>query len=422
MTDAAVLAAMVRVEQAWLDALVDSGIAPKALVLEGLVGPADVEALAGGAEGGGNPVIGLVALLRERAVPPGSAESDAAWIHRGLTSQDVLDTALMLTVGEVLDVLADELRRQIEAVSGLADAHRATVQIGRTLTQHAVPTTFGAVAASWLDGLVDAADEVVRVRGALPAQIGGAAGTLAASAELARWRAVPDPAAAAVALADAAADALGLARSTPWHTRRTPVTRVGDALVTATDAWGRIAADVATGCRPEIAELAEPAAEGRGGSSTMPQKQNPVLSVLIRRAALAAPPLAATLHTAAAFAVDQRPDGAWHAEWDTLRVLARRTAVAADQATELLAGLRVDAARMQANLNAAGAGAYAERDAMRRLASPTETPAMTAPTPAEAVPTVAPSAHSYLGAADLIIDAALARARTLLETSERSGA
>ncbi|MGH1564503.1 lyase family protein [Mumia sp. DW29H23] len=414
LTDAAVLAAMVRVEQAWLDALVDAGLAPKALDLVGLVGPDDVPALAERAEGGGNPVIGLVSLLRERAVPPGALESDATWIHRGLTSQDVVDTALVLVVRDALDRIAAQIRAQVAGLVALVEANRATVMVGRTLTQHAVPTTFGLVVAGWLDGVLDAAEEIGRARASLPVQIGGAVGTLAASAELARLQGHADPGAVAVRLAEATAEALGLAWARPWHVRRTPVVRVGDALVTATDVWGQLATDVATLSRPEIGELAEPAKEGRGGSSTMPQKQNPVLSVLIRRAAIAAPPLASTLHTAAALAVDQRPDGAWHAEWETLRTLARRTVVASDQAAELLAGLRVDADRMRANLDAAGPGVLAERDGIRRLSSAGSAstggsgPAMTAPTDAQA-------ALSYLGATDLLVGATLTRARTFLE-------
>ncbi|WP_370617126.1 lyase family protein [Mumia qirimensis] len=406
LSDAAVLAAMVQVEQAWLDALVDAGLAPKALDLVGLVGPDDVSALAAGAEGGGNPVIGLVTLLRERAVPPGAVESDASWIHRGLTSQDVVDTGLMLVVRDALDRITADVRDQTASLIGLVEAHRSTTMVGRTLTQHAGPTTFGLVASGWLDGVVDAGEEIGRVRASLPVQVGGAVGTLAASTELARLAGLPDPESTAARVAQQTAGSLGLVAARPWHVRRGPVTRVGDALVAATDVWGQIATDVVTLSRPEIGELAEPAKEGRGGSSTMPQKQNPVLSVLLRRAALAAPPLASLLHTAASLAVDQRPDGSWHAEWDTLRTLARRAVVASSQAGELLAGLRVDAERMRANLDAARPGVLAERDGIRRLASG----ASATTTPADDH-----TADSYLGATDLLVDTALARARTFLE-------
>ena len=194
-------------------------------------------------------------------------------------------------------------------------------------------------------------------------QLGGAAGTLAASTELARLRGLPEPAQVSWRLVESVASALGLVPSVPWHTSRTVITAAGDAFVGCTDAYGRIAADVATLSRPEIAELAEGSG---GGSSTMPQKHNPVLSVLIRRSALTGPPLASTLHLAAATNVDERPDGSWHAEWATLRDLARRTVVAASQASELITGLVVDEDRMAANL-AAAAGIEAEQQAMADL-------------------------------------------------------
>jgi 3-carboxy-cis,cis-muconate cycloisomerase len=400
VSDAALLTAMVHVEQAWLDALAAEGIAPATADLLRLVDGDDVEEVALAAEGGGNPVLALVGLLRDRVSDPAAA----SWLHRGLTSQDVLDTALVLCVREALDRVASELRRQLESLVRLAGAHRDSVMVGRTLTQHAVPTTFGLVAATWLEGLLEAAEEVTRVRAGLPAQLGGAAGTLAASTELARLRGLEDPEAASVRLVRRTAEELGLADALPWHVRRTPITRLGDALVTCTDAWGHLATDVVLLCRPEVGELAEPVADGRGGSSTMPQKQNPVLSVLIRRAAIAAPALGATLHTAAALAVDQRPDGAWHAEWDTLRTLARRTVVAASQASELLAGLRVDHDRMRLNLDSAGSGVLSERETMRRVLAETRGTAEAAP-------------PSYLGATPLLIDAALTRARTYLESA-----
>ena len=128
-------------------------------------------------------------------------------------------------------------------------------------------------------------------------------------------------------MATEAAAALQLDDAVPWHTNRSAVTRLADALVATTDACGRIANDVLVLARPEIGELAEP--PGRGGSSTMPHKANPVLSVLVRRAALAAPALAAQLHLAAAESVDERADGGWHVEWSALATLARRTVVAA---------------------------------------------------------------------------------------------
>ncbi|MCV7012808.1 lyase family protein, partial [Mycolicibacterium madagascariense] len=310
MSDRAFLRAMLAVEQAWLDALVDGGIAPAAarVTLTGLVDDDDGETPARQADSDGNPVSALVALLRER-----TAEPTSRWIHRGLTSQDVVDTALMLCLRDALDRLAEQIAEQVDALAALADAHRGTPMLARTLTQPALPSTVGVRVAAWLTGLLDAATPVVGLRDSLPVQLGGAVGTLAAIVELA------GSVEGAVALSDTVAVALGLAPALPWHTTRAPLTRIGDLLVGLCDAWGHLATDVATGSRSEIGEFVEGTG---GGSSTMPHKHNPVAAVLLRRTALTAAPLAATLHTAAALTVDERADGAWHAEWATVRTLA----------------------------------------------------------------------------------------------------
>ncbi|TDH52106.1 3-carboxy-cis,cis-muconate cycloisomerase [Mycobacterium eburneum] len=387
MTDAALLAAMVAVESAWLTALAEAGVVPPVCAgadLACLVGPRDAEFLAAGAEDGGNPVLGLVGLLRERAPAPA-----AAWLHRGLTSQDVVDTALMLATRSVVDLLVAQLSQQISVLATLTATHRGTPMVARTLTQPAVPTTFGAKAAGWLRGLLDAYRQLTAL--ATPIQIGGAAGTRAAITELAALTGVRDPGEVSARLVRAAATSLGLDARPPWHTTRTPVTAAADALLGCTDAWGRIAADVVVLARPEIGELSEP---GGGGSSTMPDKHNPVLSILIRRAAIAAPPLAATLHTAAALANDERPDGAWHAEWDTLRTLARRTVVAGSQCGELLAGLQIHPEAMARNL--AATDVLGEQRAIASLVGK-------------------PPSSTYFGAIDLLIDETLEHVRLILK-------
>ena len=364
MSDAAFLMAMVRVEEAWLHALVECRLAPAGCAddLSGLVSVDDVPQLAADAEGGGNPVIPLVDLMRSRA-----DTVTAWWLHQGLTSQDVLDTALVLTLREALDRLDDELESQIAALIRLAERHASTPMVGRTLTQHAVPTTFGVMAATWLDSVVDAADVVATARGHLAAQLGGAVGTLAATTELARLTGRQHPTSVAAEVVETAGRRLDLPTTRPWHTSRSRVTGAGSALLACTDAWGRIATDVTTRSRTEIGELAEPAAAGRGQSSAMPHKRNPVLAVLVRRAALAAPALQSTLHLAAATTGDQRPDGAWHVEWATLRALTRRAVVASSQLTELLEGLQVDTRRMSATLDASAASVLAERRAVADL-------------------------------------------------------
>ncbi len=390
MTDEALLGSMIAVECAWLDALVAAGLAPAGCAeaqLWNLVTHNDCEAIAVTAEDGGNPVIALVKLLRQRAEP-----AVAPWIHRGLTSQDVLDTGLMLAVRAAADDLTTQLRQQISTLSELAARHRATPMVARTLTQHAAPTTFGAKAAAWLNGIVDAFERVAALT--TPIQIGGAAGTLAATTELATLlTGTADPAGVSLQLVHSTATTLGLHDRPAWHSARAPITAAADAFVGCTDSWGRIASDVVTLVRPEIAELGEPAPAGRGGSSSMPHKRNPVLSILIRRTAIAAPPLAATLHTAAALTNDERPDGAWHAEWDTLRTLGRRTLVAGSHSGELLAGLTVHPQRMAENLFAADVSG--EQRAIAELVGKE------------------PSA-TYFGATDRLIDERLTRAAKVL--------
>ena len=385
MTDQALLRSMVAVESAWLRALAAAGLAPvdgAGADLWQLMDERDCEQLALTAEDGGNPVIGLVALLRERSAP-----AVAPWIHRGLTSQDVVDTSLMLGVRAVVTDLSVILREQISTLSSLAATHRATPMVARTLTQHAAPTIFGAKAAGWLNGVVDACERLSALQ--TPVQIGGAAGTLSAISELATLTGAE----VSDSVIQVTATVLGLPTAAPWHTTRTPVTAAADAFVTCTDCWGRIASDVVTLARPEIAELSEPADANRGGSSSMPHKRNPVLSILIRRGAISAPQLAATLHTAAALANDERPDGAWHAEWDTLRTLARRTVVAGSQCGELLAGLRVHPDRMAENLSRTDV--LGEQRAIADLVGKT------------------PSA-TYFGAVDRLIDEAIERASRAL--------
>jgi 3-carboxy-cis,cis-muconate cycloisomerase len=391
----ALVEAMVKVEQAWLTGLVGTEIAPASArhELDGIIDGSDLPHISDEAEAGGNPVIPLVALLRERMADPSPEAS--RWLHRGLTSQDVLDTAIQLCARDAVDHLSAELQAQTDALTGLAVAHEGSTMAGRTLTQHAVPTTFGLKCAHWMTGLLDARDDLDRVRSRMPAQLGGAAGSLAAVVELAALAGLADPQSAALALADSVAEALELSASTPWHTARAPVTRLGDALVSCTDAWGRIANDVLVLARPEIAELSEPTVAGRGVSSTMPAKHNPVLSVLIRRAALSAPPIASTLHLAAAEVVDERPDGAWHTEWAALRTLARTAVVAASQTTELLRGLHVDADRMRRTADAASEALLSERRSVAALFD-------------EDAP--AADVSGYLGASRAIIDTVVARA------------
>ncbi|MDQ0957577.1 3-carboxy-cis,cis-muconate cycloisomerase [Streptomyces sp. B4I13] len=336
-------------DRAWLRALLDAeaaltraqealGLAPEgagaAVTSAARGGGFDVRSLAERARGGGNPVIPLVADLTAAV-----GEPYRPYVHRGATSQDIMDTAAMLVAVRTLGLVLADLDRTRSALTGLAVAHRDTAMPGRTLTQHAVPTTFGLKAAGWRSLVLDARDRVTAVRDSLPAQLGGAAGTLAAFTAYG--------AADATALPAAFARELGLtAPLLPWHTLRTPVADLAGCLAFTAGALGKIAADVLTLARTEIGELAEGSG---GGSSAMPHKANPVRSTMIAAAARRAPQLAAVLYGSLA-AQDERPAGAWHAEWEPLRDLLRLVGGAARDAAELTEGLRVDADAMRSNL------------------------------------------------------------------------
>lgn len=337
--DEAYLRALLDAEAALTRAQAATGFAPAeaATAVTEAAGAAafDVRSLAERARAGGNPVIPLVAELTQAV-----GEAYGSYVHRGATSQDIMDTATMLVAARTLDVVLADLGRTEQALARLAAEHRETAMPGRTLTQHAVPTTFGLKAAGWRSLVLDARDRVRAVRESLPAQLGGAAGTLAAFGAYG----ASDPA----GLPEAYARELGLrAPGLPWHTLRTPVADLAGGLAFTAGALGKLAVDVLTLSRTEIAELAEGSG---GGSSAMPHKSNPVRSTLIASAARRAPQLAATLYGAMA-AEDERPAGAWHAEWEPLRDLLRLVGGAARDAAELAQGLRVRPEVMRAHLD-----------------------------------------------------------------------
>ncbi|WP_235500191.1 lyase family protein [Arthrobacter sp. Leaf69] len=351
--DRAVLAAILRVEAAWATVLEGASLAPagSAAVVDAAadVSRYDLAGLAVRAQGGANPVIPLLADLRGHVAALDTAGIGAGQaVHTSLTSQDVLDSALILLARDAVGGLLTELKATTAALAALAEQHAATLCVGRSLTQHSLPFSFGLKAAQWFHGLAAAARRLEALE--FPVQTGGAAGTLAAGTVLtARSGLSPFD------LSDRLAAELGLAAvPAPWHTNRLAVTSLGDALAAVTDAAGKIASDVLFLSRPEVAELAEPRAAGRGGSSAMPQKQNPVLSVLVRSAALQAPGQAAQLHLAAANFNDERPDGAWHSEWPALRQLLRLGLGASIQLRELAEGLQVFPGAMRRNLDLAG--------------------------------------------------------------------
>ncbi|MEU9063907.1 3-carboxy-cis,cis-muconate cycloisomerase [Streptomyces sp. NPDC048430] len=347
--DHAFLRALLDAEAALTRAQAASGLAPaeagRAVTAAADPDRFDVRELALRARSGGNPVIPLVAALTA------AVDEDARpFVHRGATSQDILDTAAMLVASRTLALVLDDLGRTADALELLAAGHRDTPMPGRTLTQHAVPTTFGLKAAGWRSLVLDARDRVRGVRDTLPVQLGGAAGTLAAFAA--------DGDGAGPALVTAYARELGLAEPLlPWHTLRTPVADLAGALAFTAGALGKAAADVLTLSRTEIAEVAEGSG---GGSSAMPHKANPVRATLIAAAARRAPGQAATLYGSLT-AEDERPAGAWHAEWEPLRDLLRLVGGAARDAAELAEGLQVFPSAMRSHLGLTGGLIVSER-------------------------------------------------------------
>ena len=293
----------------------------------------------------GNPVPALVRALSAR-VPPDAREA----VHRGATSQDIIDTAAMLIANRVLRAVTGDLRAAADRAAELAEQHADTVMAGRTLLQQAVPVTFGLVAAGWMISIDEARAELDNVRATgLAVQFGGAAGTLASLGS------------AGLAVTTLFAEEVGLPEPVlPWHTDRQRILRLAAALARACAAVGKMARDVTLLAQTEIGEVAESAGDpGRGGSSAMPQKRNPVTSVVILGCARRAPGLLATLAAASEHEL-QRAAGAWHAEWEPLSDLLRLTGSAASWSAELLAGLRADPTRMRANLDAAGGLPLAE--------------------------------------------------------------
>jgi 3-carboxy-cis,cis-muconate cycloisomerase len=298
----------------------------------------DLAAIGRGAGGHGTPVPGMLSALRERL-----SDEAAAHLHQGATSQDVVDTAMMLVARRALAPLLDDLSRASEACAALAEDHRTTLAPGRTLMQQALPLTFGLKAANWLTGLGAARRELAEVRGrVLAVQFGGAVGTLAALGD--RGLEVGAGVAAELGLSDPLL---------PWHTMRLRPARLSCALASALGLMGKIARDVTLLAQTEVAEATEGAGVQRGGSSTMPHKSNPIGAVAVVACAQRAPGLAATI-LAAMVQEHERAAGAWQAEWEPLLELLRLAGSAAFTLAELLAGLHVDPDRMRADLDATG--------------------------------------------------------------------
>ncbi len=332
LDDGAWIAALVAVEVALVQAAAEHGVVPaadaEAIAAAAVALVVEPAALGRAAVEGGNPVIPLVRLLRAAAGPAGAS------VHPGATSQDVMDTATVLLAGWAGEVVLDDLGGAADAAAGLARAHRDTPMIARTLGQQALPTTFGLVAAGWCAGLDRARAGLSAAVDALPVQLGGAAGTLAALH--------PHGPAVAASLARR----LHLAEAAPWHTERSRLGALAGALAVAAGACAKPATDVVLLAGTELGEVEEAAP---GDSSSMPHKRNPIAAVTARAAARRAPGLAAGL-LAAADHEHQRAAGPWHAEWQPLADLLRAAGGAAARLRTSLSGLVVHPDRMRENL------------------------------------------------------------------------
>jgi len=308
-------------------------------------GRLDLATVVAKAADAGNPVPPLVRALQDAV-----GERDAVAVHVGATSQDVLDTALVLLARNAIAAIDGDLVTASAAAARLAVAHRDDVVMGRTLMQQALPTTFGLKAAGWLAGLEGARLRLAEVVASLPVQYGGAAGTLAASGG------------SGVAVRTAFATELGLADTpVPWHTVRLPIADLAGALGATAGVLATVAVDIVLMAQTEVGEVSEGGA--RGGSSAMPHKHNPVAAISARACARRAPGLVGTLFGAME-QEHERAAGAWHSEWPTLTALLTTVGSAAAWLTESLDGLRPDNARMAATVAAARdpelAGALAE--------------------------------------------------------------
>jgi 3-carboxy-cis,cis-muconate cycloisomerase len=311
----------------------------------------DLVVLAEAATRSGNLAIPLVKALTASVA---RADADAArYVHWGATSQDVIDTATMLMLRAAIDALLADIDRAIKGFARLARTHRNTAMVARTWLQHALPMPFGLKLAEYAAALHRSRARLKRLRGeTLALQFGGAAGTLAALGDK------------GLAVAAKLAEELKLPLpEAPWHTHRDRIAEAASVLAIIAGSCGKIARDVSLMMQTDVAEAFEPSGEGRGGSSTMPHKRNPVAAASALAAATMAPNLAATIF-AAQVHDHERSAGPWHAEWPTLPMLMLVTSGALAAVVDIAEGLEVDVARMRANLDATQGLIMAEAVAM----------------------------------------------------------
>jgi 3-carboxy-cis,cis-muconate cycloisomerase len=298
----------------------------------------DLDALGQATALAGNPAIPMVKALTAQvaAVSPDAAR----FVHWGATSQDAMDTGLVLQLRAYVDLVDHDLERLAAALGRVAEEHRSTPMVGRTWLQHALPITLGVKVAGWLDSVQRHRQRLVELRPRLlVVQLGGAAGTLASLGDR------------GLEVTTALAEELDLGvPSLPWHGQRDRLAELATVLGLLTGSLGKTARDLSLLMQTDVGETFEPAAAGRGGSSTMPHKRNPIAAAAVLANAVRAPGLVATM-LAAMVQEHERGLGGWHAEWETLPELAVLASGALRWTTETIEGLEVDAARMRANLD-----------------------------------------------------------------------
>ncbi|MDD1006613.1 3-carboxy-cis,cis-muconate cycloisomerase [Pseudomonas shahriarae] len=286
----------------------------------------------------GNSAIPLVkALGKQIAATDAEAER---YVHLGATSQDVMDTGLVLQLRQALDLIESDLAQLADSLAAQAQRHAATPMAGRTWLQHATPVTLGMKIAGWLGAVTRSRQRLRELKPRLLVlQFGGASGTLAALGE----QALP--------IAQALAEELQLTLpEQPWHTQRDRVVEFGAILGLIAGSLGKLGRDISLLMQTEAAEVFEPSAPGKGGSSTMPHKRNPVGAAVLIGAATRVPGLVSTLFSAMP-QEHERSLGLWHAEWETLPQICCLVSGSLQQARLLADGLEVDAARMARNLD-----------------------------------------------------------------------
>ena len=310
-------------------------------------GSFDLAALAEAATRSGNLAIPLVKALTTEVAR--TDKEAARYVHWGATSQDVIDTAAMLTLRAGTDALLSDIDRAVAGFARLAQKHRNTAVVARTWLQHALPMPFGLKLAEYAAALHRSRGRLLHLKShTLALQFGGAAGTLAALGDQG-WK-----------VAEKLSEVLQLPLpEAPWHSHRDRIAEAASVLAIIAGTCGKIARDVQLMMQTDVAEAFEPSGEGRGGSSTMPHKRNPVAAASALAAATMAPNLAATIF-AAQVGDHERSAGPWHAEWPTLPSLLLVTSGALAATVDIAEGLEVDAVRMRANLDVTGGLIMAE--------------------------------------------------------------